>query len=167
MTSLQHDISTLTSRIEELEAQNARLSVSTWFHCLTRPAVDERLRTIDPIGKAIVYLDIDGLTAANNRWGKIESSRRIRESLSTRYHDMFIGQYFSGDEFVAVMDMRDARGYAERTQAELSARGMSATFVIVACHDRSPLTEQIDYAETLTAAQKAHGNRASITVLPV
>lgn len=136
----------------------ARLSTNVWFGCLTRQALDLALEATDLTGKAIVYFDIDRLKAANERWGKAESSRRIREALACRAEDVILGNWFSGDEFAAIVPTTDALGFARRIQAELQAREMSATFLVWTRRD-------MDAAEIGLAAIKDRGIRAAIYVM--
>lgn len=119
---------TYAERIRELEAENNALRTNPWFGVLTRNAFDQYLRSVEWTHKAIIYLDVDGLKQANNKWGKEESSRRIRAALSVRSND--IGTWFSGDEFALVVDIHDALGVALRLRDAFHAQNMSATFLI-------------------------------------
>ena len=138
----------------------ARLSVNRWFGCLTRNALDLALETTDRAGKAVVYFDIDRLKAANSTYGKEEVSRRIREVFAQmRHDDIILGNWFSGDEFVAIVPMADAIGFAKRMQASLRQQALSATFLVWTHQD-------MDAAERLlTVIKDTWGIRDAIFVM--
>lgn len=133
-----------------------RLVYNRWFGCLTRNAFEIQLEQIDWRGKAIVYFDIDNLKLANDSWGKEESSRKIAESIAFRRTD--IGQWFSGDEFAAVVSLDDAVGFAKRIQKELTARDMSATFLIATG------IRDVDHAERVLSKMKTNVGKARIYI---
>lgn len=115
-----------------LDLSNAtirKLAINPNFGCLTRNALDIMLEDFDWRDMAIVYLDIDNLKAANDRWGKEEVNRRIRESIEFRATDF--SNYFSGDEIVAIVPVNDCLGLVQRVQRELNSRDMSATILIL------------------------------------
>jgi GGDEF domain-containing protein len=123
-----------------------QLSINKSFGCLTRNAFEFLLDGMDWRNKCILYFDIDNLKTANNEYGKAGVNERIKDSISFRATD--IAQWFSGDEFVAVVSIEDVLGFARRIQKELHSRGLSATFIILTN------STDIDRAETLVSEGK-------------
>lgn len=159
----------------ELAALNAKLAIyqrSVSFGCYTRQALNiDILPTFDTTGITLVYIDIDGLKQLNDQYGKelrIDPAKpcvneRIATSLAAmRSDDVIIGQWFSGDEFIALVPSNDADGYAARLQAALISNGVTATFVILDYNASVPLVNAIDKAETICATLKAAGLRNQI-----
>ena len=129
-----------------------------WFGIYNRCALDIALaQGLIPVGFAKVYFDIDGLKQANDRWGKVESSRRIKHALCRTTDYTFSA--FSGDEILTFCPTHDAVGYAHRIQSDLCSMGLSATFAIsLGGHTPDELEEEVSRAKDL-------GHRGTITVL--
>lgn len=125
------DVEALHRIIEQQERVIARLSINETFGCLTRQALDVLLEELALDGLAAVFWDIDQLKEANTRWGKAESSRRIKEAIQARVTDCVAGQVWSGDEFIAFLQPVDAVDMAYRILGRLQDLGMSATFCVM------------------------------------
>lgn len=163
----------------ELEAEITRLrdaladhQISEAFGCYTRKALTrDLLPSFDARGFAIIYFDIDGLTQLNAAYGKAERkaadipsvNERIFAALATaRLADVLIGQWFSGDEFVALVPAADAYGFTLRLQAALRSNGITATFVLQVYDHSITLREAIDLADNDTSKYKSAGLRDRI-----
>lgn len=156
------DIELLQRIIARQEAIIERLSVSSAFGCLTRPALDLLLEGMPLDGLAVVFWDIDGLNLKNKQWGKPESSRRIKEAVAARSTDCVAGQVFSGDEFIAFPLVQDAIPMAERIQAHLHSLEMSATFYITLPHPGETPKELLERVDSGCAFWKDRGQRDAI-----
>jgi len=153
-------------RIKALETRVSELSVSPWFGCLTRNALDVAIRAIDTADLWVCFFDIDRLKQANERWGKLTTSNKIAASIKPRssdllaeYHLPIVGQWFSGDEFVAILPEADVLGYAQRVQKALHSEELSATFVLVSCGYMVNTYLTINYADKVASYVKADGHR--------
>lgn len=140
-------LTTLTS--QPTPALIEQLAVSPSFGCLTRPAFELSLACVDSSDMAVIYFDIDWMKQANDRYTKEGVNDRIRAAIAFRRDD--IGQWFSGDEFVAFLSLEDALGFAQRVQAQLHEQGLSATILI------QTSSRDIDQAERTLSACKARG----------
>jgi GGDEF domain-containing protein len=160
--------------IAELAALRAKLAVyqrSPSFGCYTRQALDlDILPNFDPTGFDLLYFDIDSLTKLNDQYGKAERkhadlacvNERIAASFAAmRSADIIIGQWFSGDEFIALIPSDDAYGFANRLADVLRSNGVTATMVLITLAGRS-IRLTIDAADNLTSAAKHIGLRNRI-----
>ncbi len=152
----------LEARIAELEAIIARRSMSSAFGCLTRSAVEDELTSRDLAGMALVYFDVDNMKTHNAVRGKTGVNLAIAYAIKTRGDDIIIGQWFSGDEFIALVPVDDALGYAQRVQARFADANMSATFVIKTIPDDANVLELAQAADDLATNIKNAGVRAVI-----
>lgn len=153
-------------RIAELERIVDRLSISPWFNCLTRVALNEVLTTIDVNHLWLCYFDVDKLKYANEKWGKIVASQNIAQAIKPRAYDILgehrvpiVGQWFSGDEFVALLPQVDVLGYANRVQRGLHRYQMSATFVLLPSSHKLTVFDSINYAENVIKLLKGKNLR--------
>lgn len=151
-----------TQTIRALERLVDRLSWNKTFGCFTREALDAILEETLLDGKAAVFWDIDGLGAANKRWGKAGSSTRIRHSISVRSTDCLAGQVFSGDEFIAFPSVEDAIAMAERIQQRLHTQDMSATFYITLPYPGESPDDLLQRVDSGCAFFKNAGHRNQI-----
>lgn len=166
--------SILEAEITRLREALADHQISEAFGCYTRKALTrDLLPGFDARGFAIVYLDIDSLTLLNEAYGKAERknadvpsvNERIFASFAAmRSADVLIGQWFSGDEFVALVPAADAYGFTQRLQAELRANGITATFVLQVYDHSITLREAIDLADNETSKYKLAGLRDRIHI---
>lgn len=148
-----------------------RTSRST-FGTLTRQALDiEILPSIDTSTLALVYFDIDRLRYLNEEYGKAERKQPDQPSVNERIaaafalmraEDVIIGQWFSGDEFIALVPDQDVLGFTDRLQAQLRANGVTATFLIVTIWQDRPLEESIHAADNSVSGLKRLNLRDSI-----
>lgn len=159
-------------RIAQLEQIVDRLSINPWFNCLTRTALNEVLNTIAVDDLWLCYFDVDRLKHWNDIYGKIAASQNIARSIKPRGEDILgdgkqpvVGQWFSGDEFLALLPHDNVLGYAQRVQRNLARYKMSATFVLLPANHRSTVFASIDYAEGTTSLIKAKGHRGIIVEL--
>lgn len=88
------------------------------------------LQEIDLSGMSFVYFDLDGMKQANTQYGKAEVNRKIKSAMHFRESDIVVGQVFSGDEFVALVPIQDAYGFARRLQDSLTEHKLSATILV-------------------------------------
>lgn len=144
-----------------------RLAISPVFGVPTRSALEVALLDFDLTGLALVYFDIDQLKQANELWGKVVSSRKIATALHARATDLLIGQWFSGDEFLALVPIQDATAYAEVLLASFKAQSMSATIVIIDPTLLPVMTiiQLTDYADEVVTTMKKAGLRGVITTI--
>lgn len=147
----------LHKRIAQLERLVQELSISPVFGCLTRSALDVLLRDFDFTGLGVIYWDIDKLKELNLRWGKEESSRRIREAIAARSTDCVAGQVFSGDEFIAFPQEEDCLQMAQRIRDAMHALGISATFLITRLLPDETPAEMLKRLDQQSDAFKALG----------
>lgn len=163
---------TLHARLAALEAKLARYQRSPAFGCYTRQALEiDILPTLNLAGFAIIHIDIDGLSAKNELYGKDQRIDPARASVnervsatfaSMRNDDTILGQWFSGDEFIALLAACDACGFASRLQAELNKRDLTATMTILDYTPAIPILEACGIADSITAICKAAGLRNRI-----
>lgn len=156
-------------RIAQLEQIVDRLSINPWFNCLTRTALNEVLSTIAVDDLWLCYFDVDLLKKWNDIYGKIIASQNIASSIKPRSDDILgdgkqpvVGQWFSGDEFLALLPPDNVLGYAQRVQKRLARYGMSATFILLPANYRYGVFASIDYAEGAVSLIKAKGHRGII-----
>lgn len=143
-----------------------RLSISPVFGCLTRNALDIQLEILDLTDKSIVFFDIDSLKAANVAWGKELVNFKITQSLRAhRFSDLVVGQWFSGDEFVAIVPTGDSVGFAERILKALQFRQMSATFIIAECDPTINVHQLVERCDKRADHEKGAGNKGQIFLL--
>ena len=117
-----------------------RLAWNDGFGCHTRKGF-EHVVWPDMAARArwIVYFDIDGMHALNEKFGSYEPvDRMIRQVLAAvRSSDFVAGQWKSGDEFLICLTENqahnplDPEGLVRRLTEEFAKVGMSATFAIV------------------------------------
>lgn len=144
----------LLARNQQLEAENGILRWNVKFGCLTRQGLEVALMYTDLTGRVCVYWDVDGMKAANDRWGKSGSNVRVKAALHVRASDMLAGQVFSGDEFAAFPLAEEALEMAQRLLEAFHQQEMSGTFVIVPLHPDGP-DATLTYADEMCAATKA------------
>jgi len=166
--------SELEAEITRLRAVISEYQISDSFGCYTRKALTiDILPSFDARGFAISYFDIDGLTQLNEAFGKAErkytdvpcvNERIFTAFAAMRTADVLIGQWFSGDEFVALVPAADALGFTQRLQAALRAQGVTATFVLQVYDHSIALRAAIDLADNETSRYKAAGLRDRIHI---
>lgn len=156
-TNLNTRIAELERRIISLEADLHEASHSDIFGCLNRSGLLQVLRSFNLAGLTCVYWDLDDLKACNDRWGKIEVGRRVREAITARVTDVVAGQVFSGDEFCAFPPEDDATPFAHRLLLELQAYELSATFAIVRPLPNETAHDLLARAERMVTAFKKLG----------
>ena len=162
----------LEAKIAELERKIGHYQRSSAFGCYTRAALEiDILPTFDTTGLTLVFLDIDHLKALNDRYGKAVRKNAdqlcVNERISAafaamRSADVLIGQWFSGDEFIALVPDIDASGFASRLRFELGLYAITATFVIAPIWHTQPLIETINAADNTASWYKAQDKRNSI-----
>lgn len=168
----QRHTASLQDEITRLRDQIKKYQRSAVFGCYTRQALDlDILPTFDPAGFDLLYFDIDGLTRLNATYGKAERkiadvpsvNERIAASLAAmRRDDIIVGQWFSGDEFIALVPAADLVGFAKRLADVLRSNGITATMTLASIPADLGLTLAIDAADTLTAGAKSLGLRDRI-----
>lgn len=126
----QRRTTTMHPTLHQLQAKCERLSISRWFGCLNRNGLDEAITGMDFGGLALVYLDVDDLKKANERWGKPNASARIAQAIKMRSNDLVYGQWFSGDEFAAFVPIDSAYDFAMRWQANFKRVEMRVSICI-------------------------------------
>ena len=143
ITALEARVKVLEQLTTNLIHENKELATSAWFGCLTRNGLDQALKGLDISAAWFVFFDVDKLKSLNDKHGKAKASRLISECITPRAGDLLAvhGQWFSGDEFAAVLWSKHAAiGYAQRVQAEMHKRGFSATFAILCARDTAHTT---------------------------
>lgn len=110
--------------------QAERLLIDPTFGCLNRQGITRRWRP----GMAVLFFDLNGMHALNATYGYQEVDRRIREALSVcRRGEAAVGRWYSGDEFVVLVDSADAALRVEVRLGEAMADlGLSAMFGVFA-----------------------------------
>jgi predicted signal transduction protein with EAL and GGDEF domain len=117
-------------QLAALQAQCKRLATSVAFGCLTRNGLDEAIAGMDFSGLCLVYMDVDDLKLANERWGKSIVNQKITQALHMRNNDIIIGQRFSGDEFAAFVPQDDAYEFAMHWQSKFRAVELGVSICI-------------------------------------
>ena len=134
---------------------------------LNRNGLDLLLPTIKP-DQWLCFFDVDGLKQINERYGKLYAGKLISICIEVRITDQLltVGQWYSGDEFVAVFNTKfDAIGYAQRTQAHMHQSNYSATFAIVQANYRKNVRDTINFADELVALLKQRFNRRNCIII--
>jgi GGDEF domain-containing protein len=164
---LKRCIGALRRDLAAAEQKIAERSMSPWFGCLNRNGLDAALVSADLTGMAVVYWDLDSLKACNDLWGKSTSSQKVASALSEmRKDDVIVGQWFSGDEFLALVPFSDAMGFAQRMLHALQHQEMSATFVITPLFTGIDLFQIGEDSDEMVNKAKKNGNRGSIVLNP-
>lgn len=158
------EVEVLHRIIARQKATIARLSINEAFGCMTRQALDIFLEDFDLSGTMAVFWDVDQLKQANARWGKVESSQRIKEAIRARGTDITAGQVFSGDEFIAFPPEGDAVDMAWRIQQEFNSRDMSATFVIALPRPGETASALLARVDSVCNTRKGQGYRGTIHI---
>ena len=156
---IRSDFSSDADYIAYLEKKVKRISINRWIGIMTREAFEVELEESDLSCKSLVYWDVDGLKEANNKYGKVSSSMRMRQSLD-RQADL-IGMVFSGDEKLALIDTCEAMEFAKRIQARYRLNELDATFVIR--HSWTDVWQAVSEMDDLCNALKRNGARGTIT----
>lgn len=166
-TNRRHDqdLEQLHHVVERLNITIARLSTNAIFGCLTRQALDIFLEGFELKGTCAVFWDVDGLKQANERWGKSESSSRIREAIKARITDCVAGQVFSGDEFIAFPPIDDAVDMAWRILERFRTLEMSATFILTPPRPGETADELLSRVDEACAERKERGQRNTVHVI--
>lgn len=128
MTCRHSTTTSLLAEIEALRATVAILSVHQGFGVLTCEAGRLALQQAQGSEVDVVYCDLDGLHGLNARLGYAEVDRRVRAAFRRRASDTVAALKASGDEFFFIAAPGTGAGLAARLQAELVARGLSATW---------------------------------------
>jgi GGDEF domain-containing protein len=111
----------------ELQQENAVLRTYPPFNVTTRPGLEFELRRHEAEARYVVYMDVDNMHGANEKYGKSAVNGKLKRALHVRHADVLIrALYFSGDEFVIVL-RGDPEGFMERLSTSLKNEGMSAT----------------------------------------
>ena len=160
----------LTARINDLEAKIRYLSISPAFGCLTRPALNLLLLSMDTSDLYACYFDIDHMGEHNKVHGKPRLNAIITHVIKPRHNDivaegrspMVVAQWFSGDEFVGIFARHDALGYAQRCQRGFHRYQMSATFVLTPLNYQPSAIASIEYADDTATVAKRHNRRNCI-----
>jgi predicted signal transduction protein with EAL and GGDEF domain len=156
-------IKKLEAELARLRAENARLARSLSFGCLNRNALQELLPDVDCVTMCAVYWDLDRFKNHNTIKGKKATNREITEILGAfRDSDIIIGQWFSGDEFVAIVPIVDAMGFAQRIVQAFKRYDYEMTVVIFMLDADQNIFDQIDQAEALVSIAKARNLRSNI-----
>ena len=158
------DIKTLQRVVAAQSHLIERLSVNQAFGCLTRQALDVLLEVMPLDGLGVVFWDVDYLKQANDRWGKTESSARIKEAIKSRATDCVAGQVWSGDEMIAFPPLAEAEQMAGRLYQAFLAQRMSATFVVTEVQPGETPTELLKRVDHLCSIHKDLGQRGLIHV---
>jgi hypothetical protein len=124
-------IATLIARIQQLEQENAALSISPAFKVLTRAAVERKWQNINKQGKCFLFFDIDNLHNHNANHGYDEVNRRVSLGLATLRSSELLGLVFSGDEFVAVINKSEVNLMLKRLRSDMCKQGITVTCCVV------------------------------------
>ena len=153
----------LCFRLHALEAEIAALETDAAYGIASRPGLDRhwQRRQSQSQGHEVVFMDLDGLHALNERLGYGEVDRRIRTALALREGDTyFIARWYSGDEIVLLVPKGDAAGAAARIQTRLQGVGLSATYGTAPA--QTDLRSAVAEAAEKVQAAKAAGRRGTL-----
>lgn len=131
MTEAHLNTTSLLAEIEALRATVALLSVHQGYGVLTCEAGRLALQQAQGREVDLLYCDLDGLHGHNERLGYAEVDRRVKAAFRRRASDTVAALKASGDEFFFIVKAGEGAGLAVRLQAELEARGLSATWAVV------------------------------------
>lgn len=136
---------------------------SRWTGLMTRETFDIELRYIVNFNElALVFWDIDELKSANNKYGKVVCSAKMRAGAREAGIEL-VANVWSGDEFCAIVPMQDALGLANRVQRGLKAEEMSATFVILEAFGAADVSQYLNEMDELINVIKQAGGRGTIS----
>jgi GGDEF domain-containing protein len=145
-------ISTLIAKIQQLEQENAALSISPSFGVLTRAATERKWNIINKQDKYFLFFDIDNLHKHNATYGYDEVNKRVSLGLSTLCSSELLGLVFSGDEFVVVINKEEIDLMLQRLRSDMLEQGITVTCGIVSiCSD----SFDKHYEQTKTVVQQA------------
>jgi GGDEF domain-containing protein len=155
------DRNEVDARITELENKIAQLQRSPVFGCYSRAGIEDVLAGADLSDRAVVYFDIDNMKQANEQHGKTGVNLKIRAALGgVRETDIVIGQWFSGDEFIALVTLADAFGFVTHLRAAFIREGLGATFAVLSIADG--IEAATERADQLITASKVAGRKGGI-----
>lgn len=156
----EHSTTTLLARIAELEAELEAAHTDTAYGCLTRKGLERRYAS-RVAQSAIIFLDLDDMHTANEKYGYNSCDVRILMSLAVvRNGDNITGRWYSGDEIVLAVPAVAALKIAIRLQAAFQQNGLSATFGIAPAGD--DLATSVAIASHKVQKSKATGIRGVI-----
>ena len=121
-------IKNLLKRIEELEADNAKMKHESAYGILTRPGLEIEYRNLQGEMYAI-FIDLDKIHDLNDKHNGVYESvdKMIRRAFAMRHDDLLLaGRWKSGDEIVFIV-RADPEGFIGRLQRSLNKNGLSAT----------------------------------------
>ncbi len=164
------DIVTLQRTIDRLHARIVDLEHHAEFNLPRRPVLERRWALANPSETRLIFFDLDGLNALNDRYGYAEVNRRIRATFDTLRSDTradtSVFAFQGGDEFVALCPAGNAHGLTTRIQLLLWQHGLSASFAIVPMADSLIATVEAATRRLKKAGRRARGKgRRGITVL--
>jgi GGDEF domain-containing protein len=162
----------MTQNQQTIAAQQALIHKLAWndgFGCHTRKGFEHVVWPgIAAKARSIVYFDIDGMHALNEKFGSYEPvDAMIRKVLSSvRSSDFVAGQWKSGDEFLICLtendkhNTLDPEGLVRRLTEEFAKVGMSATFAIVPVKSTDLLENVQPAVDQVYEAKKSRGHAA-------
>lgn len=152
----------LRRMVAMLERKLAFATHCRHFGTQTRQGLELALEGADLTGHAIVFFDIDNLKSFNALHGQPEANRLIGQVIQARAGDLLVGQWYSGDEFVAFIPEPDALGFAQRLLSGLRAVGSSATLCMASWRSDMPTIQQVDMLTDLCVGAKTRGEKGRI-----
>lgn len=127
--------SVLEESLDALKEHVQRLSFDDAFGMLTRPAILHHAAKLPARMYFVLFFDIDGTGALNQRLGYEEVNRRVRASFAPAFRITdLVGRWYSGDEILAVIphDSRMLVGLIARLSRQAEANGLSFTYAFIA-----------------------------------
>lgn len=131
-----------------------KLMICPVFGCLTRQGLERRK---PKPGAIVVFLDIDDMKGANSTYGYAEVNRRIAASVKClRSHELTIGRWFFGDEFVFWLSVGTDCGaeLCDRVTEAFKRNGLGVTMAW-GIKDSSSLEDQVDSLSKRVLAAKS------------
>lgn len=155
--ALKKLVKTLETKVNQLEVEVHQAHMCPTFGIPTRRGIERRYHTRGPANTCIMF-DLDHMHDLNEQLGYVEVDQRIRRALNCAGGT--IGRWYSGDEFVAWCEVKDAQEYAERIKACLEDEGIGATFGIAPMCET--LLDSVKVAASKVQLAKIEGHRGSI-----
>lgn len=156
----------LRMQMTALLADRDSLLYDPIFDCYNRTGLERRWEEVrDDHG--IIFLDLDDLHGANERYGYEGVNERVRAALqhSVRADEVFAGRWYSGDELVICAPKTALIPIAYRAKEAFKAEGLTFIAAISTGYGFYDLLSVVQHASSNVAAAKGTNERDSILIV--
>jgi diguanylate cyclase (GGDEF)-like protein len=139
------------------------LSQCPIFQCLTREGVDRHWQRVkhNHSKYSVLFLDIDFMHDANERYGWEGTNQRIAASLQEVRSSELVGRWQRGDELIILTPNHEASRTAQRIMQAFQHNGLSITVGVASCESVN-LCCNVQSASALVHNAKLENRRGTI-----